>query len=229
MKTFALIAIAGVASALVAEDDFNFYRYAAEFNKSYGSTEEFAIRQAEWKKSDDAIKAHNADENKTFTLGHNYMSDWTHEEYKVLLGYRPQEGREYNPVPYVKSDATSVNWVEKGAVTPVKDQGQCGSCWAFSSTGCLEGAHWRATGELVSYSESELVDCDRGILKNHGCNGGLMDNAFKWLKDNALATEADYPYTPENGTCNESAKAKGLLTVSDYVDVTKNDADALKA
>merc|ERR1712187_883273 len=87
--------------------------------------------------------------------------------------------------------ATSVDWTTKGAVTPVKNQGQCGSCWSFSTTGALEGAHFQATGNLVSLSEQQFVDCDH---VDQGCNGGLMDNAFKFAETTKIMTEADYPY-----------------------------------
>jgi len=94
--------------------------------------------------------------------------------------------------------AASVDWVTAGAVTPVKDQGNCGSCWSFSTTGALEGAYYNKYKSLKSFSEQNLVDCDTlsNGGKDHGCNGGLMDNAFSWVKKNGgLAYEGDYPYT----------------------------------
>jgi len=154
MKTFATIALFGAASALLTEDDYSFMSYIAKWNKFYGTTEEYAFRMAEWRKKDRVIKMHNANPDRTSTLGHNHLSDWTQEEYKVLLGYKPElRTREYEPVSYEKTNSSGINWVTKGAVTAVKNQGSCGSCWSFSTTGALEGAHFVATGNLESYSE----------------------------------------------------------------------------
>ena len=153
MKTFALSAVFGAASALLGADDFEFINYVAKWNKAYETVSEYNDRMVLWKQKDDIINAHNADETQTHKLGHNNMSDWAHHEYKQLLGYIQDDNKPYNPVPFVKSNSDGINWVEKGGVTDVKNQGSCGSCWAFSSTGAVEGCHFNATGNLVPMSE----------------------------------------------------------------------------
>ena len=131
----------------------------------------------------------------------------------------------------------SVNWVEKGAVTPVKNQGQCGSCWSFSTTGALEGAYFIKKGKLLSFSEQELVDCDnfKNGGKDHGCNGGLMDNAFKWIeKNDGLCLEKDYQYvsgeTKTAGTCDKSCSPVEGSVITNYYDVpASSDSDMMYA
>ena len=136
------------------------------------------------------------------------------------------------------SGPDSINWVDLGAVTSVKNQGQCGSCWSFSTTGALEGAYFVTYGDLPSFSEQQLVDCDTRSNggKDMGCNGGLMDNAFKWIEKNGgLCTEEEYPYTSgttrKSGTCDNSCEIYPNSKVSGIVDVRQGDSymmDALK-
>merc|ERR1712178_376126 len=122
--------------------------------------------------------------------------------------------------------ADAVDWTTKGAVTPVKNQGQCGSCWSFSTTGSLEGAWQIATGKLVSLSEQQFVDCDK---VDQGCNGGLMDNAFKYAEQNAICTEESYGYKGKGGTCQATSCTVGIPKggVTGYKDVAKDDKNAL--
>ena len=232
MKSFALAAIAGLSSALMTTADYEFINYVALHNKVYSTTDEYAMRMGEWQKVDEFIKQHNSEGN-TWTLAHNHMSDWTEAERKSLNGYHPElRTRPYNPVVLPESNADGVNWVTKGAVTGPKNQGSCGSCWSFSTTGGLEGAHFVATGKLESFSEEQFVQCDYGLQKNLGCNGGLMDKAFEYAESTAIATEADYPYTSGNGrrgSCDSSKLANATLKVKTYTDVTVNSPAQLKA
>jgi hypothetical protein len=134
----------------------------------------------------------------------------------------------------VTSLPESVNWVEKGSVTPVKDQGQCGSCWSFSTTGALEGAYVNKNGNLVSFSEQELVDCDnrKNGGKDMGCNGGLMDNAFSWIEKNGgLCVESAYPYTSGTtktaGTCETTCTPMEGSKIVNFVDVSQKSDTAM--
>jgi KDEL-tailed cysteine endopeptidase len=128
----------------------------------------------------------------------------------------------------------SINWVTKGAVTNIKDQGQCGSCWSFSTTGALEGAYFIKYGVLESFSEQQLVDCDnyRNGGKDLGCKGGLMDNAFTWIGDNGgLCSENDYPYfsgeTKSSGSCKTSCKNVKNSKITEFVDIIKSSDDEM--
>lgn len=146
------------------------------------------------------------------------MSDWTHDEYRRLLGYQAHLKQELDaPAISEENLDASVNWVTKGAVTGVKNQGQCGSCWAFSSTGAIEGAEFVAGAGLTSLSEQNLVDCSK---QNSACNGGLMDYAFEYVETHPLMTESAYPYTARKGSC-QYVKSQGVGKVKSYSDVQK--------
>lgn len=179
------------------------------------------------------IDAHNSEAGSSFKLGLNRFADLTHEEYKESrrLGLKlpaRKLGSIRNPSAThrkasaidVKELSESIDWRTLGVVTGVKDQGMCGSCWAFSATGAIEGANAIATGSLVSVSEEELVTCSSA----DGCNGGLMDEAFEWVLDNGgIATEEKYPYESYSGTSGScDTKLEGeekTVTIDGFADV----------
>ncbi|CAK9133244.1 unnamed protein product [Ilex paraguariensis] len=122
---------------------------------------------------------------------------------------------------------STMDWRKKGAVTTVKDQGQCGCCWAFLAVASMEGITQRTTGKLISLSEQELVDCDTSG-EDQGCEGGLMDDAFQFIqKNHGLASEANYPYEGTDGTCNTNKASNHVAKITGYEDVPNNSESAL--
>merc|ERR1719397_608505 len=146
----------------------------------------------------DDVLEHNSG-NHSYTKGINQFSDLTQIEFeKIYLGFISRQVKKVSIEPVIEEPDADVDWRGKGALTPIKNQGQCGSCWAFSSTGGVEGAEFISKGSVTSLSEQTLVDCS-GSYGNHGCNGGLMDNAFKYIKAKGIASESSYPYTGRDG------------------------------
>merc|ERR1719454_411169 len=220
---YAVAALLGATNAtMMHEDEYRFMSHIVEQGISYGTREEYNFRLNQFRTSLKVVENHNADPKQTHTLETNFLSTWTEDERKQLLGYKPgYKAKDHYKLLDDTNLSGSVDWRTKGAVTPVKNQGQCGSCWSFSTTGALEGAHFVASGQLTSLSEQQFVDCDTKM--DQGCNGGLMDNAFKYAETTAIMTEADYPYKARRNIfgkkCDEAA-SKGVVKVSTYTDVT---------
>lgn len=188
--------------------------------------------------------------NLSYTLAVNHFTDLTFEEFKAQfvggVTAVPTEVRQ-NMTTFEKPLGTvpdSVDWVAKGAVSSVKNQGKCGSCWTFSATGALEGAMAVAGRKLVDLSQEELVDCDTGLLGGHGCSGGNPAQAFGWVKSHGMCTAADYPYmcmdptatsctgaTCQKDKCQPVLKAGGWFTKGDVTaySMVDNSQDALEA
>jgi C1A family cysteine protease len=220
-----LLASLGLVSASLQEQ---FVAYVKEFNKVYTADELF-VRFQNFRDNKQMIDAHNA-KGLSWEMGVNQFTDLTQKEFADLyLGYLPRNNdyarsRNMHVAPVGQVMGDSLDWRTKGAVTPVKDQAQCGSCWAFSTTGSVEGANQIKSGQLQSVSEQQLVDC-AGSAGNQGCNGGLMDDAFEYIiKNGGIGSEASYPYTARDGKCKQ---VPSVATVSKYTDVKKNDEAGL--
>ncbi|XP_046570079.1 procathepsin L-like [Haliotis rubra] len=201
------VVLLGVALSFRAELDAEWKLFKETHNKQYTEKEEIH-RRIIFEKNVNYIQRHNLEADRgehSYRLGVNEYSDMSHKEFITMMnGYR-MELKVPNHRIYsndsVSELPTHVDWRTKGYVTPVKNQKACGSCWAFSATGSLEGQHFKKAGKLVSLSEQNLVDCSRKE-GNMGCGGGLMDQAFKYIKVNkGIDTETSYPYLAKDGKC----------------------------
>jgi len=194
-----------------AQEGDNFYKTQAEHDKRYEI----------FRENYDKIIEHNKGGH-SWTMGITQFSDMTPDEFKAYAkcsGMRKKPADSVFDVPKGwNKTASSVDWVAKGAVTPVKNQGSCGSCWAFSTTGAIEGAYFIAKGTLNSLSEQDLVDCSK---QNSGCNGGLMDYAFDFVIGNqGLCSESDYPYVAyQEWRCRDYQCTK-YDPINSYTDVS---------
>lgn len=233
-STLAFLAASGAVADSTPPPNYLmlFQHFKEDYGKSYASTVEEEQRFLIFK--DNVNFAHETNAaNYSFRLGVTEYADQTADEFgETHFGMRipdkqwgdlPNLGiHEYKGEPL----ADSVDWNAKGAVTPVKNQGQCGSCWSFSTTGSLEGAWEIATKKLVSISEQQFVDCDK---VDSGCSGGLMDSAFKYAEANALCTEESYPYKGVGGTCQATSCTVGVPKgdVVGFKDVPADNKEAM--
>jgi len=244
----ALVATAGAQATqqhVLGERDYvsRFEEWTKQHKKHYRAGER-DYRFKNFRQAHDIINKHNADPSHKFKLGHNQFSDMGHDEFKStmlgltknpLYGGQRANGNNKNEHHDSLSDSEelpdTVDWRQRGAVTAVKNQGQCGSCWSFSATGSIEGANQISTGRLVELSEQQLIDCSSSGSKfgNMGCNGGLMDNAFKYAETSAMCTEASYPYKGKQAPTCGVASCNGTVKVTGYQDVPSGDEAALAA
>jgi len=212
---------------------YEFMKFIAVHGKEYVTLEEWNRRLALFEQTWNFIEERNSMDS-SYRAGTNQFSDWSHEEYESMLGLKGIERDEDQEDLFTGvSNSNGVDWRKtRGVVTPVKNQGQCGSCWAFSATESVESAYVIAGNKQVIMAPQELVDCSSGMFSgNHGCSGGWYYNAWKWLENNMTMAEEDYPYTSgDDGRETRCAydESKGVTYVSSYKQVSK-DTESIKA
>ncbi|XP_048143585.1 procathepsin L-like isoform X1 [Corvus hawaiiensis] len=229
-----LLALLGCAAALDPALEEAWEGWKSLYAKEYPGEAE-ATRREIWEQNLRHIQQHNQEESQgkhSYRLAMNHFGDLTNQEFNELMsGYIPAKREE--PAPLFRASAAlkapaKVDWRAKGYVTPVKSQGDCGSCWAFSATGALEGLMFRRTGKLVALSEQNLIDCTQK-LGNKGCRGGHMQPAFQYVRNNGgLNSERSYPYQgTDNSSCRYNPRDKAAIC-SGFATVPQGNEVALK-
>jgi len=204
-----------------------FRSWMKHYNRKYENFGEYLNRFNIFVNNARMIEHHNTNGN-SYTLAINHFADLTAAEFKQFFHGLDATRQSTNYVSLPTDNLPdSIDWTTKGAVTGVKNQGQCGSCWSFSTTGSLEGLNFLKNGTLKSFSEQQLVDCS-GSYGNQGCNGGLMDDAFQYVEKYGIELESDYPYTAQDGTCQYDA-SKVQFKITGFNDVPQKNNLQLKA
>lgn len=226
-----LTTLFGITNSLYLNETFSkFLDFTYRYNKVYDDNE-IVLRYNIFEQNLNTINNHNS-QNHTWTMAINQFADMTPEEFKsYTLCYNSPK---LDNVPRISFDNVfkpslidtpdQIDWTSKGAVTGVKDQGSCGSCWSFSTTGGVEGSYFLSTGDLKSFSEQQLVDCSTSY-GNQGCQGGLMTDAFKYIQDNGICLESDYTYSAMDGKCK---KCTVVTKIDSFIEIPTNNEDALK-
>ncbi|KAH7688855.1 Actinidain protein [Dioscorea alata] len=217
------------------EEWLTYQEWLTKHGKYYNDLDEVSRRFEIFRDNLRYIKEHNVGDH-GYKLGLNRFADLTNEEFRekhlgaLIDGRRRIQGRiASDRYEHREGDdlPESVDWRAKGAVGPVKDQGTCGSCWAFSAVAAVEGINQIVTGDMILLSEQELVECD--TESNRGCFGGIMDDAFNFIIDNGgIDTEEDYPYTAQDGLCDANRRNAKVVIIDSFEDVPENDEKALK-
>jgi cathepsin L len=206
-----------LAAAAMASTATEWAKFKLQHEKVY-SEEEDNTRMNIWNKNVKMVAKHNSEKH-SYTMAINRFSDWTEEEFNNFLGYQARAERSTGKTFENVKTPETVDYRDEGKVTPPKDQGQCGSCWAFSATGALEGLWAKEMGELVSMSEQQLMDCGQG-----GCNGGHMINGWNHVAQaGGIQSEETYPYKHKDGHCQED-NSMFVAHCGGYEEVSPNES-----
>lgn len=230
---FALLVVGVGAKTLWHQlDDYTFEGYLKEYNKFYPEGDVYEYRKGLFLKKLAGVRKHNADPTKSWKNGINKFSDRTHEEFKAMA-----TGRTHTPLPsvtledlnrkYGADPPATIDWRTKNAVTKVKNQGGCGSCWAFAGTETIESHVAISTGKLLLLSEQNVVDCTqnpRHCGGTGGCEGATAELAIDYVHQKGISLESAYPYKARDGKCQEIAKA---AHTGAFVKLKENDHDDL--
>ena len=233
MKFAVAALIATAASASSDAITRSFLKYLANHGKSYLTMEEFEARKDLFTYAENFINNHNS-HNTSYSLGHNKFSDMSYEEKAAYRGrVDDPKKRTFGATKTILSTDSlpdSIDWRDLGAVNPIRDQGQCGSCWAFSSVASMEGVHATVSGNLMQFAEQQLVDCAFLPYGNLGCGGGLEQNAFTYYKDHAaIARDVYRSYSASRGTCMDGQVEDTGVYAASYTDVTSGSQAQVKA
>lgn len=232
-----------MASSLVLANS-EWQQFKAQHGKTYANPIEEKMRQAIFTRNKDEIERFNEQQSAEagFQLGLNHLADWTEKEINSMMGFKAPKDHKLDQKNSAEEELflarilsnrsdplpDTVDWrATPGRVTPVKDQGQCGSCWAFSATGALEGQQYNLFKDkkLISLSEQNLVDC----ATDKGCSGSLPSIAFMKIKEEGgIASEISYPYTGRDGNSCRFNKSDAVMTDSGFISITKGDENLLR-
>ncbi|XP_066259131.1 cathepsin L-like proteinase [Euwallacea similis] len=230
VKMFLLCCLIAAVSANQEEFD----NFKLKFGKAYATASDHQQRYEIFKSNLQEIQEHNDKYDQglvSWFKAVNQFCDLTTEEFKTLYLTRnmlEDDHSEHHKVHELITEIPDkIDWRTEGYVTAVKDQGMCGSCWAFSTTGTLEGAYAKKYGKLVEFSEQELIDCSTisAGYNCKGCCGGRMDEALRYVIDHGIVTEEFYPYQEKMAICRQNGS---VFQISDVIKIPKNDEDSLK-
>ena len=219
MNKFLLVLVLALVACETDLDSLifqQFQKFIKKYQKKYTSIDEFLARYEVFRRN---VMTTFKEENSLYQTGITKFSDLTKQEFAKIylnLNYDAMAMANFDPTVVKVSNAApaAYDWRDYGRVSPVKDQGSCGSCWAFSTVANLEGLYYANKGVMKTFSEQMLVDCD---TSDSGCNGGLMEYAFTWLKKNGgIMTDTDYPYKGVKSTCRSDKSKYVDMTITGY-------------